>query len=119
MTREEYLKEKISKTNVNAKTLAKIIDVPYSTLRDMLNNVGSARVDNVIKLCQYLNITVEQLQAAQENTVLSQDVKSDTLKISALERRLLEAFNKLTDEDKLIEVGRIEHIAEQTEEKDA
>ena len=61
MTREEFLKMKVMEKGINLKAIALEIDVPYSTVRDMQANVGSARIDNVIKLCKFLGITVEEL----------------------------------------------------------
>lgn len=66
MNREDFLKQKISATGKNQKTIASELEIPYSTLRDMLSNVGSARVDNVIKLCRYLKISVSELDISND-----------------------------------------------------
>lgn len=87
MTREDFLKEKIREKGTNLKTIAAEIDVPYSTLRDMQLNIGSARVDNVIKLCQYLGITVEELNS----------VNSSEFKISEHEKRVIIAYRNNKD----------------------
>lgn len=87
MNREEFLKQKISEKGKNLKTIAAEIDVPYSTLRDMQVNIGSARVDNVIKLCQYLDITVDELNASS----------SAEFKVTELEKRVIIAYRNNPD----------------------
>lgn len=63
MTRENYLKNLIKSKGYTLKEFASTIGIPYSTLLSMLNNsIGGAAVDNVIKICAALGITVEQLQ---------------------------------------------------------
>lgn len=63
MTRENYLKNLIRSEGYTLKGFASTIGIPYSTLLSMLNNsIGGAAVDNVIKICAALGITVEQLQ---------------------------------------------------------
>ena len=87
MTREEFLRKKIAETNTNLKAIAMEIGVPYSTLRDMQTNVGSARIDNVIKLCRYLGITVDELNAS----------KSENFEISEVEKQLVISYRKNTN----------------------
>lgn len=87
MNREEFLKQKISEKGKNLKTIAAEIDIPYSTLRDMQVNIGSARVDNVIKLCQYLDITVDELNASS----------SAEFKVTELEKRVIIAYRNNPD----------------------
>lgn len=62
MTREDYIKEKIAARGENMKGFASRIGIPYTTLLSMLKgNVGGAAIDNVIKVCQGLEITVDEL----------------------------------------------------------
>ncbi len=82
MDREEFLRKKIRDKGTNLKSIAVEIDVPYSTLRDMQINVGSARVDNVIKLCKYLGITVDELNSAG----------SGDFKVSELEKQVIISY---------------------------
>ncbi|MCM1056645.1 MAG: helix-turn-helix transcriptional regulator [Firmicutes bacterium] len=67
MTREQYLKNLIKKNGFTIKDYAKKIDMPYSTLLTMLNEekIGNAAVDSVIRICQGLNITIQDLQSVQ------------------------------------------------------
>ena len=64
-SREDYLKKLILSQCDNIKDFAKSVQIPYTTLLGMLNNgVGGSSVDNVIKVCQGLNITIEDLQSS-------------------------------------------------------
>ncbi|AGN33745.1 LexA repressor [Paenibacillus phage PG1] len=72
--RVEIIKQLIDKTGLNQKAFAEKADVPYTTLRSMLERgIGRASVDNVIKVCHALGITVDELQqmADEEDTDLS------------------------------------------------
>ena len=62
MTREEYIRILITEHGYNVKSFANFINLPYSTLRSILSGgVGGASVDNVIKICKGLGITVDIL----------------------------------------------------------
>ncbi|MGN7309882.1 hypothetical protein ACTHQ4_02180 [Alkalicoccobacillus gibsonii] len=62
--RAEIIKDLIKHSeHANQKAFAAYIDIPYTTLRSMLQRgIGNASVDNVIKVCQGLGITTDQLQ---------------------------------------------------------
>lgn len=63
MTREDYIKQLISEKGFSVKTFAEKIEIPYSTLRSMLNgSIGGAAVDSVIKICAGLGISINDLQ---------------------------------------------------------
>lgn len=68
LTRELYLKNLIKSNGLTIKEFAKKIDMPYTTLLTILNEekIGSAAVDNVIKICKGLDITIQDLQSVQE-----------------------------------------------------
>lgn len=99
MTREDFLKKKISEKNTTLKAIAADIGVPYSTLRDMQANVGSARVDNVILLCNYLGITVEQLNAANLNEFAISDFEKKLILAYRDKPIMHNAVNKLLNLD--------------------
>lgn len=62
MTREDFLKLLIEKKYGNVKTFSEAIDIPYTTVRTILEKgVGNARIDNVLKICKGLGISPEQL----------------------------------------------------------
>lgn len=62
MQREDFLKQKIQECGYNLKEFATYIDMPYSTLLSIVNkSVGGAALDNIIKICNGLNISIERL----------------------------------------------------------
>lgn len=63
MTREDFLKAKIKERGLNAKEFAASIGMPYTTLLSILNgSIGGAAVDNALKICNGLGITINDLQ---------------------------------------------------------
>lgn len=95
MTREKYLKKLIKQRGLNIKDFAAIIDVPASTLYSLLsdNKIGRASIDNVIKVCRGLGITVEELQQVEEQNVKASE---EPLILSDLEKRLITRYRLFT-----------------------
>ena len=63
MNRTVILKGLIEDTGLSLKAFSEKAEIPYTTLRSMLERgIGNASVDNVIKICKTLNISVEQLE---------------------------------------------------------
>lgn len=61
--RTEIIKNLIEEKAPSTKAFAESINMPYTTLRSMLQRgIGNASVDNVIKVCKGLNITTDQLE---------------------------------------------------------
>ena len=68
MKRTEILKQLIEDTELNLKAFSEKANIPYTTLRSMLaRGIGNASVDNVIKICKTLGITVEELENMANN----------------------------------------------------
>ena len=85
MTKTDYIKQLISETELNLKAFAKETDIPYTTLRSMLDRgIENASVNNVIKVCTRLGISVESLYS-----------QSDDQKITKDESDLLDDYEKL------------------------
>ena len=64
----ELIKNLINATGLSVKAFSEKADLPYSTLRSMLERgIGNASVNNVIKVCKTLGIKVEQLEEMAEN----------------------------------------------------
>lgn len=99
MTREEYIKQKVVEKGTNLKAIATKIDVPYSTLRDMQMNVGSARIDNVIKLCNYLDISVDELNSASKKDINFSEFEKNLILAYRNKPNMHQAINKLLDLD--------------------
>lgn len=102
MTREEYLKQLIKNNGFTIKEFALNIDMPYSTLLTMLNEgkLGNAAVDSVIRICKSLNITIEELQAVQNDTT----EPAEHLILSAHEKRLIAYYREKTDLQKAVDL---------------
>ena len=65
MTIEKKLKEYILKEYKSLRNFVQTtnIDLPYSTIDGMLKrDIGKASIDNVIKLCKVLEISVDELE---------------------------------------------------------
>lgn len=57
------MKAKIKERGLNAKEFAASIGMPYTTLLSILNgSIGGAAVDNALKICNGLGITINDLQ---------------------------------------------------------
>lgn len=68
MERGEYLKKVMEKKGYNARSLSKDSGVPYTTIRSMIErNLHNASIDNVIKICRTLGISVEDLEKRNFN----------------------------------------------------
>jgi transcriptional regulator with XRE-family HTH domain len=66
--RTEILEHLIEKTGLSKKAFAEKIGLPPTTLRSMLERgIGNASVDNVIKVCKGLGITIEELENMANN----------------------------------------------------
>ena len=62
MTRENFIKEKIRENGYSIKDFANKINMPYTTLLSIVNkSVGGASLDNIIKICNGLEISIELL----------------------------------------------------------
>ena len=61
--RTEILEALIEETGMSKKAFAEKIGLPPTTLRSMLERgIGNASVNNVIKICKGLGITIEDLE---------------------------------------------------------
>lgn len=63
MTREEFVKAKIKEKGFTIKEYAKHIDMPYSSLLSMLSgNLDGASLENVLRICAGLGISLATLE---------------------------------------------------------
>lgn len=82
MNREEFLKTLIENRDGNVKSFSERIKVPYTTVRTILEKgVGNARVDNVIKICNGLNIKPEELNKNIEYSTFISDTVTNMTKL--------------------------------------
>ncbi|MDM0718703.1 helix-turn-helix transcriptional regulator [Clostridium perfringens] len=103
MNKTEYLKQLISETGLKMKTFAEKADIPYTTLRSMLERgIENASVNNVIKVCRTLNISIETLyNMSREDLILSSE-----------EENLLNKFNRLNSTGKNEAIKRVDELTE-------
>lgn len=87
MTKEEFIISLIKNNGYNLKSFAEITRIPYSTLTSMLKakKLGGASVNNVIKICKELNITVEDIYNETNDDI----IKSEH---SLKEAKLIQAY---------------------------
>ena len=102
LTREFYLKNLIKNNGFTIKEFAQKIDMPYSTLLTMLNEgkIGNAAVDNVIKICKGLDITIQDLQSIQELHHLD----TEHLVLTEHEKKLIANYRKKTELQKAVDI---------------
>ena len=63
VTKAQILADLIEKQGYSRRAFAEKAGIPATTLQSMLTRgIGGAAVDNVIKVCRALGITVEQLE---------------------------------------------------------
>lgn len=102
MTREIYLKNLIKNNGFTIKEFAQSIDMPYSTLLTMLNEgkIGNAAVDNVIKICKGLDITIQDLQSVQE----LHSSNPEHLVLTNHEAKLITSYRQKDDLQKAVDI---------------
>ncbi|MCX8045754.1 MAG: XRE family transcriptional regulator [Anoxybacillus gonensis] len=70
MNRGEYLKKIIDEKGYNIMSLSKESGVPYTTIRSMIErDLTNASIDNVIRICRVLGISVESLNKPHNSVV--------------------------------------------------
>lgn len=109
MNREDIIRELIRQKNMSIKSFAEYADIPYTTLYSILERgIGKAAVDNVIKVCKALNITVEDLEK------MASETESETVETIAAH-----AIEDLTEEEqqKLIEYAKFIKSQRKMDEK--
>ncbi|MGI6070244.1 MAG: helix-turn-helix domain-containing protein [Blautia sp.] len=93
MTREEYIKELIHQHNLTLKKFAQQINIPYTTLLSILKNgLGGAAVDNVIKICRGLDITIEDLQK-----IIEDDSQDSPFYVNSHERAIISNYRNMPE----------------------
>lgn len=104
MTREQYLKNLIKENGFTVKEFAHNINMPYSTLLTMLNDgkIGNAAVDSVIRICQGLNIMIQELQSVQGANVSASP--SFHLVLSQHERQLIAKYREKKDLQRAVDI---------------
>lgn len=83
MNKETYIRTLIKNSGDNVKSFAEKIGLPYTTLTGILNRgIDGASVQNVMKICKALKITIEDLQKIETLNLNQENInnaKSDDL----------------------------------------
>lgn len=97
MTREDYVKSLIKTRGYTFKAFAQEINMPYTTLLSILNgSIGGAAMDNVLRICKALEISIEELNhVTQLRDGETSAASADT------DETLLRLVQDLTEEKKL------------------
>lgn len=67
MKRAKVLRELVEKTGMSVKAFSEKAGLPYTTVRSIFERgVSKSSVDNVIKICRALGITIEELEILSE-----------------------------------------------------
>ncbi|MGR6911792.1 LexA family transcriptional regulator [Bacillus sp. BSL6] len=75
MEKSEVIKQLIEKSGYSRRAFAEKIGLPPTTLQSMLSRgMGKATIDNVIKVCKGLGITIDELENMAENDSLQSNL---------------------------------------------
>lgn len=96
MTREEFISQKI-KALGTVKDFSIKINMPYTTLRSIMVNVGGASIDNIFKICRGLNIHADDLTPYADFPVQE---KPCPLSCTDEEKDLIKKYRCLTPDGK-------------------
>lgn len=109
MEREEIIRRLIKEKGMSLKAFAASADIPYTTLHSMLDRgIGKAAVDNVIKVCKELGISIEELEE------MSNDINA--VQVNTLAAH---ATNDLTEEEQKQVLDFVKFIKSQRDLNDA
>ena len=101
----EIMKEK----DIKANKLSEIIKVSTGNISDWKSGRSTPSSEKLILLAQFFNVTTDYLLGLDEEPNKHSSSREN---LSEQEVRMLKAFRNLTPEDRLIEIGRAEGIAE-------
>lgn len=80
------------------KEFAQEIDMPYSTLLSIVNgSIGGAAIDNVIKICRGLSISISELQENSTTELYLTDFEKELVLKYRENPAMQQAINKLLD----------------------
>lgn len=95
-TIEDQIKEIITERHKNIANFCRKYDFPWSTVKGMLTRgIKNASISNVIKLCDALNLDIEELS---KDKIVNKQLKEDTDEYMLIACH--HETGKLTDEEK-------------------
>ncbi|HDX9641463.1 TPA: LexA family protein [Bacillus mobilis] len=75
MEKSDVIKQLIEKSGYSRRAFAEKIGLPPTTLQSMLSRgMGKATIDNVIKVCKGLGITIDELEKMAESNTLQSNL---------------------------------------------
>ncbi len=101
------LMDLISQKGINKLQLSKDIGVSSSLISAWVKGGKTPSTENIIALADYFFVTTDYLLCRSEVRP-----SRDSVSLSAHEKRLLDAFRVLEEDEQLIELGRIELMAD-------
>ena len=101
------LKELRKERNLYQKDLAKILNKSTTCICEWENGNNEPNIEDLIKLADFFACTTDELLGR----VVADAAPNTGVKITPLARRLLDAFDKLNDDDQRKLVGIAEAIA--------
>lgn len=97
MERGEYLTKVMEEKDFTPMSLSKASGVPYTTIKSMIDrNLKNASIDNVIKICKVLEISVESLNNTDKENDLPELNDRDEKNI---QKELESLINELSDKN--------------------
>lgn len=116
MTTEEKLKALIMDRYRSIREFTHFADIPYTTMKSILERgIGNSSVNNVIKICRALHISVDELAEGKIVTITDHIIPGDLTEIkdilSDAKARLIHQSN-LTLEGNLVDDGTIDAIVQ-------
>lgn len=109
MNKEERVLELIKTRGFSSQAeFCRYIDVPKSTFSTIIKRgLGKASIDNVLKICKGLDITVDELM----------NIKKESFVLSEKEKEMIKKYRKLNNDNKLKLEGMMDILLVDEESK--
>ena len=99
MSFSENLKKELYYNDIEAKEMAKLVDIPYSTMLSYMNSKKCLpNVETGVKIARTLNVSVEYLvygSPSTPNKAITSQCNDIILRLSSLPSPVLSLFEKL------------------------
>lgn len=105
---DKRLKTLRNQSHKSQQDVCQAINIEQSTLANYENGKRIPKIDILIKIAQYYNVTTDYLLGIQEENTIHQ--LSSLNPITTRERQLVETFRQLDDDYKDIAIGEIKRL---------
>lgn len=106
----ECIQQELDRRGIKPATMSKDLGFSNGLFSQWKSGMQNPSAEKIIKIADYLDCSVDYLLGRDKYAESCR--KESVSNISELEERMLMAFRSLTPEDRLIEIGRAEGIAE-------